>query len=187
MHTLNNGSPIVIREPRREDALAWHTFIAEQRAATYGDILRADFVEHSLAQFAEHAEERRAEFEHPGTSVRRIAVADDRIVGAAEVRDGPSPWELSRDVVEISASRKLAGLYLLEEARGNGLATTLMDLVIGDDEVYLWILNMNTRAHRFYLKNGFFDLDEESTTGEAWGNVPNHRMVRPSRLDKHVN
>lgn len=182
VHTLENGTRVVIREPVGDDALVWDSFVAAQQAATYGGAVPADFVERSLARVRDREQERRLEFDRPGTSVRRIAFAGDLVVGVAEVGDGPEEWETELGIGSIGIRRELVRLYLAPEAKGTGLASTMFDLVAGDDALYLWIINGNDRAHRFYLKHGFTDVDELVSAGETWGSIPMHRMVRSARL-----
>jgi GNAT superfamily N-acetyltransferase len=49
----------------------------------------------------------------------------------------------------------LAFIYLLSAAQGSGVAQVLLDEVLGDDPASLWVLEENSRARAFYVKNGF--------------------------------
>ncbi len=64
--------------------------------------------------------------------------------------------EACRDAEEEAPThRMLSKLYLLDEAKGSGLAEALMDRAIGSHEAYLWVLEDNERARRFYRHHGF--------------------------------
>lgn len=170
---------IVIRPPRATEALAWDRFVAIQQTATYGDAIPDGFLHSALQRAEERAAERQESFASPGDRVRRVAVVNDRIIGVAEVGDGPQEWELGLGIESIGIGRELSRLYLADEAKGLGLGATLLREVAGSDALYLWIINGNERAHRFYRKHGFTDVDETVSTGDIWGCIPMHRMTRP--------
>ena len=58
---------------------------------------------------------------------------------------------------------ELAGLYLVPEAQGSGLADALFDRGVewlrarGHRSMGLWVLKENARARRFYERHGFKD------------------------------
>ena len=78
--------------------------------------------------------------------------------------DAPVPFELY-------------AVYVRAAWYGTGVAQALLDAGLGDRSAYLWVLEGNTRARRFYERNGF------ATDGgrqkyrplDAW----EVRMVRP--------
>ena len=107
-------------------------------------------------------------------------MSGDEIFGVAEVGDGPPEWEIELGIEGIGYDRELVRLYLAPAAKGSGLASLLLSEVTTDEALYLWILDGNDRAHRFYVKHGFVDVDERVTAGESWGGMTMHRMVRPS-------
>lgn len=181
MQRLSTGINISIRDPRGDEALEWETFVIQQQAVTYTTI-PADFAERSMARFSENAELRHRSFAEPGTAVRKMAFANERLIGVAEVKDGGSDWEQSLGIESIGVKRVLSRLYLSQDARGTGLAATLLNEVAGNDALYLWLIDENVRAHRFYLKHGFVDVDESVETGETWGQIPMHRMIRPAGI-----
>ncbi|WP_293695184.1 GNAT family N-acetyltransferase [uncultured Agrococcus sp.] len=181
MHSLADGTEIEIRRPTGDDALAWDEFVAREQGATY-DALPDAFVADAIARARERADERRKQFDEPGTSVRRLATSGGEIVGVAEVGDGPPEWEVGLGVEGIGYARELVRLYLAPAAKGSGLATALLREVTNGEGLYLWILDGNDRAHRFYSKHGFIDVDERVTADDSWGGMTMHRMVRPSRL-----
>jgi len=62
---------------------------------------------------------------------------------------------------------EIMSIYLLPEYFGKGHGKPLLDNSIsvlsemGYDKVYLWVLEQNIMARRFYEKNGFVVLDEK--------------------------
>ena len=62
-----------------------------------------------------------------------------------------------------------------------------MEAVLGTDAAYLWIIDGNERAHRFYVKHGFVDFGESVPAGQTWGGTPMHRMVRPATAPTSAN
>ena len=56
------------------------------------------------------------------------------------------------------AGAEIVALHTLPESRGTGLGAALMNTAleqIGDQPVFLWTFRENTRARRFYEKQGF--------------------------------
>ena len=56
------------------------------------------------------------------------------------------------------AGAEIVALHTLPESRGTGLGAALMNTAleqIGDQPVFLWAFRENTRARRFYEKQGF--------------------------------
>lgn len=84
--------------------------------------------------------------------------------GPAREDDAPQPLELTT-------------MYLLEEAKGTGVGTALLNMAIGDAPAYLWVLEGNDRAISFYEKEGF-TLDGETRSPESMKGARELRMVR---------
>jgi len=88
----------------------------------------------------------------------RIAELDGRPVGYAKV----GPMELPADHGDRPI--ELYQFYLLEEARGRGIAQDLMACVIdtarvmGGEELFLSVFTENHRARRFYDRFGFTEV-----------------------------
>ncbi len=56
------------------------------------------------------------------------------------------------------AGAEIVALHTLPESRGTGLGAALLNTAleqIGDQSVFLWAFKENTRARRFYEKQGF--------------------------------
>ena len=76
------------------------------------------------------------------------------------------------------AERELDRLYVHADMHGTGLGAVLFDAVVDERPHYLWLIDGNDRAARFYERRGFRHLDEQVSTGPTWGGIPMHRMVR---------
>lgn len=100
-----------------------------------------------------------------------IVVGDEGSVAgvahACVARDADAPQPL-----------ELALIYLLDVAKGSGIADRLLQMAIGDAPAYLWVLAANVRAQAFYRRHGFEPdgttkpLDRTAILEERW--------VRPS-------
>lgn len=99
-----------------------------------------------------------------------VAAKDGRIVGWASASAG-------RDE-DAPLGRELEGIYILQEVYGTGGGQRLLDMAIGAEPAYLWILDGNPRAEAFYRKNGF-DRDGVERDGRMSGH-PVH-IVRMTR------
>ena len=65
---------------------------------------------------------------------------------------------------------------------GSGLGQRLLDTAIGARAAYLWILNENPRAERFYVRNGFEPDGTSMLCGPSWHFRPMFRMHRPEQI-----
>ncbi|QDP96831.1 GNAT family N-acetyltransferase [Microlunatus elymi] len=65
-------------------------------------------------------------------------------------------------------------LYVRAEVYGRGVGHALLNQAIGSAAAYLWVLDGNTRAIRFYRRQGF-QFDGRSKTEPVGGE---RRMVR---------
>jgi len=78
------------------------------------------------------------------------------------------------------ASLELKTLYVLDRAKGSGLATALLHRAVGDDlPAYLWVIEGNARAIRFYRKRGFAPDGAVRDIEPGWPGGRQLRMVRP--------
>lgn len=85
--------------------------------------------------------------------------------GSGPARDSNAPTPL-----------ELWALYVAPEHWGTGVASALIDVVLGPEPAYLWVLDGNERAAAFYRKVGF-QLDDATTVfGET--TAVERRMVR---------
>lgn len=175
---------LIVRTPTAADALGWAEFLAESQAVTYATLMPGAFAEQQRAGTEEYAASLAEQFASKDGSIRRLAEVDGTIVGVASSGPGPQSWEESLGLVPPPADWQLGRLYLHSDWQGTGLADRLLSEVLPDDrDVYLWIIDGNARAQRFYRRRGFRDLDEQIPAGEKWYSVPMHRMVRTEHRD----
>lgn len=170
---------VELREPRRTDAPAWASFLIGEQERTYAGMLPGDFRVRALMQ-ADVVGLAQA-FAEPGESERRIALREGRIVGIAATSAAPAAWEVELGLVPPPAPRELERLYVAAELHGTGLGQALFDAVVDERPLYLWLIDANERAGRFYERRGFRHLDERVPAGPTWGGIPMHRMLRPGR------
>lgn len=142
----------------------------------------AAFAEQQRANTSSYAESLAEQFAADDGALRRLAEVDGAIVGVASSGPAPLPWEEGLGLVPAPADWQLGRLYLHSDWQGTGLADRLMTEVVPNERpVYLWIIDGNARAQRFYQRRGFQDLDERVQAGEKWHSVAMHRMVRRVR------
>lgn len=113
----------------------------------------------------------RTTLENPKAQGRTwVALEDGDIIGfssSGPARGDDPPWPL-----------ELWALYVHPRRHGSGAGRLLADAAIGELPAFLWVLDGNARAIRFYEKIGFaFD---GATKDERHGGVTLHerRMVR---------
>jgi len=99
-----------------------------------------------------------------------VVVGDEgEVVGVAHAcpaRDDDAPQPL-----------ELAMIYLLDVAKGSGIADRLLETAIGDAPAYLWVLAGNERAQAFYRRHGFAPDGTTKVVGSA--RITEERWVRP--------
>lgn len=76
-------------------------------------------------------------------------------------------------------ARQLVNLYVLPEAQNEGLGSVLLRSALAPDEAaFLWLINGNDSAARFYRRHGFRELGEAFETQGTWAPSTTGRMVR---------
>ena len=171
---------VTVRPAEVADAAAWARFLAEAQGRTYAELAPEDFAAQRLAEIDTSAEELAVAFAADNDAVRLIAEHEGSIVGIAAAGPAPQRWEVAYGYADAPADRQLERLYLHHDWHGTGLADRLLAGVLDERAVYLWIIDGNLRAQRFYARRGFADLPEEIPAGQAWGSIPMHRMLRPA-------
>ncbi|MBG6183465.1 GNAT superfamily N-acetyltransferase [Arthrobacter sp. CAN_A214] len=73
---------------------------------------------------------------------------------------------------------ELHHIYTLNRTHGSGLGQRLITTAIGEKPAYLWILEGNPRAERFYARNGFIPDGTTMLCGPTWHLRPMFRMHR---------
>ena len=91
----------------------------------------------------------------------RLAFMDERLVGFCKLGPPSLPYDpAGRTCIELRQ------LYLLDEAKGTGIALELTDWAVaeargrGAAELWLSVFSDNPRARRFYARYGFEEMGE---------------------------
>lgn len=164
------------------DASAYAETHVRALRETYAHIMPEEFHRHYESRVDELTERHRNRLqqESDGTSEGRSWVGLDsagRIVGFAAV--GPKrDVEWQRGVPSSSIGLELHNIYTLASAHGSGLGQRMLETAIGKRAAFLWILNDNPRAERFYRRNGFVPDGYSLHCGPTWYNKPMFRMHR---------
>ncbi len=116
------------------------------------------------------------------TTIER-AERDPEVHACIGFVDGePAGFALAWPSAEPDAPREyeLKLLYTLQNAHGTGLGRGLVDAVLGDRAAWLWMLDDNPRAERFYEKLGFTRFEAPVM---RWPNAakPDVRLARDAQ------
>lgn len=104
----------------------------------------------------------------------RVARQSDRIVGF--VARGPAS---EHEGHPPAREEQLYALYVVSDVYGRGVGQALLDAALGRRPAQLWVARDNSRARRFYEKNGFV-ADGTEQTDPDFDALVEIRMVRPS-------
>lgn len=167
--------PYLIRPATVDDAEAYARTHVAGLHETYEHIMPSEYHEYYDAELPVLVGRRRAAFEEavrgPGGARSWLAIDDDgRPVAIATAGPGRD-----RDRPDF----ELHHIYTLRSTHGTGLGQRLLDTAIGTRGAYLWILNGNSRAERFYTRNGFVPDGASMLCGPTWHHRPMFRMHRP--------
>ena len=83
---------------------------------------------------------------------------------------------------------EIVAMYLLPEYFGKGYGQLLLECVVnalkekGFEDIYLWVLDENKRARRFYEKNGFEKTGDIEIAEVGGKDLRNYRYIR--HMDK---
>ena len=66
---------------------------------------------------------------------------------------------------ESNNALEIESIYILNEYRGKGLGRQFIDFIKADrsGSIFLWVLEINTNARKFYEKNGFLPTGNTRT------------------------
>ncbi len=166
--------PFVIRPATADDAEAYARTHVAGLHETYEHIMPPAYHEYYDAELPAMIARRRAAFEeaegNPG-SARSWLAFDDEGEPVAIATSGRGRDEDRPDF-------ELHHIYTLRSTHGTGLGQRLLDTAIGTRAAYLWILDGNPRAERFYLRNGFRPDGTSMLCGPTWHHRPMFRMDR---------
>lgn len=159
-----------IRRATVDDAEAYAHIHVAALHQTYAHIMPQEFHDHYEAELTNIIRR------------RRTALAND---------DGVNSWvafDRFGQPVGIASSGpgrdddrpdfELHHIYTLAHTHGSGLGQRLLETAIGTSPAYLWILNNNPRAERFYERNGFVPDGTTALCGPVWHFRPMFRMHR---------
>jgi GNAT superfamily N-acetyltransferase len=148
--TSMRGSPVEIIRPSRQDADAIATVVYRASAAAYTPVVPPGFL---------------WTLEETEASCRRLLDDPTAIVLAAVSGDPPArQWLGVAAVLAPGASpgdAELRRLYVVPERWGQGVGSRLLDAVLqraqreGATTVWLWVLEKNDQARRFYEHRGW--------------------------------
>jgi GNAT superfamily N-acetyltransferase len=177
-----NDAGFTVRRAAPEDAAAYARTHVQTLGETYAHIMPAQFHRDYEARLdeltAKHARRLEAENRDSGTGTSWIALDEaGTVVGFAAA--GPQrdvAWQ--QGVPDSSIKLELHHLYTLLRTHGTGLGQQLLDATIDDAPAFLWILNDNLRAERFYRRNGFVPDGYSLHCGPSWYHKPMFRMHR---------
>lgn len=161
-------APGSVRRARPQDAAA----IADVHVRAWRETYPGMLSDELLASLSVPAHERMwtailGGADAPGAFVAERA--DGTLVGFV-LACTPHEDDAPRDV-------ELGMLYLLEEAKGSGLADLLLEAALGDRPAFLWTADLNRRALAFYARHGF-RRDGASKRIARWDDILDVRLVR---------
>ncbi|MBC7442236.1 MAG: GNAT family N-acetyltransferase [Ramlibacter sp.] len=118
-------------------------------------------------------------FSSQGPQYRQVAaLVDGEIVGFA----GSGP---ARDA-DKPAPQELYFMYLLGAYHGTGIGQQLFDAVVDEGPSYLWVAEVNPRAHSFYKRNGYAHDTHEQDQEVLGEQLHEVRLVRPRALARRL-
>ncbi|MBI1251805.1 MAG: GNAT family N-acetyltransferase [Alphaproteobacteria bacterium] len=144
----------MLRDANADDAAALAALSRETFLATFGHLYRDEDRDAYIAQSFSPSIQA-AEIADPKTR-HRLAERDGALIGFAKF----GAYKLPAAIAEASA-RELHRLYVVEDAKGTGVADALMRWAIdqavadGAAAMYLGVYQDNHRAQRFYARYGF--------------------------------
>ncbi len=121
---------------------------------------------------------------HEEPEARHIVARSERgaIVGLASAFRGVGDWEhdlFGDSHVPAGVDWCLDTLYVMPGLRNEGLGRRLLDVALPDHrDAYLWVIQGNAGARRFYERNGFALDGFGGRSGPDWGDLDMQRMVR---------
>lgn len=104
--------------------------------------------------------------------------AQGEVLGVVSSGLGQQDWEVQLQAPPPPVPYQLNHLYTRRATHGTGLGARLLDVALGSREAYLWILDGNPRADRFYRRHGFAPDGVQMNCGPSWYFRPEYRLVR---------
>lgn len=165
-----------IREARLGELDAAAAVRARCWRESFGGIVPPEVLDNAEAWAPQEAERWASEMITRGATYWIALDADGEIVGVAHADAASEP--------DAPASLWLETLYVLDGAKGSGLAGALLHRAIGDElPAYLWVIEGNERAVAFYRHHGFEPDGVVRDITPGWPGGRTLRMVRPGVQD----
>lgn len=149
-----NATLVVYRDAVADDADALAALGRKTFVDTFGHLYPPD----DLSAFCDEIYALPAQaalIAHPETQIR-LALQGDEMIGYCQIGEFKLPFDPGgRRAMEIHR------LYVLESAKGTGVAATLMDWALKRmraremQDAFLGVYQDNPRAQRFYMRHGF--------------------------------
>ena len=161
-------TPETVRDALRVKNQGWRD--------TYDKYLGEDDLDDMDARLDKDVAAWSAMLERPGNQ-SRFAVArtsDGQVVGVATA----APVLDDQDRFETHAKWQLFTCYVDKAWHGSGIASRLVDFVVGEDSCILWVVEDNARARAFYTKLGFVADGAVEDLPDEWSGAREIRMIR---------
>lgn len=124
----------------------------------YADLLPAEFFASRWRNRDDRVEQWAQILRDPGHTVLVAEEDAGRLVGFVCLGPGRDEPQLGLPTAEVWS------LYVMASAHGAGIGYTLLTEALGPNDAYLWVLDGNQRAVRFYKRQGF-EFDGTTRTG----------------------
>ncbi|MDR2712349.1 MAG: GNAT family N-acetyltransferase [Clostridiales bacterium] len=144
---------ITIRKVLPEEAYEYAACHIACWQSAYKGIMPDEYLDNMPAKLEERTESCRQALSEPGDYGFFCAVYEGKMIGRLIICK-------SRDDDKPNAG-EIAAIYLLEEFWDKGYGRQMMDyaiemlITLGYQEFFIWVLEENRRARRFYEKYGF--------------------------------
>ncbi|SDR80960.1 Ribosomal protein S18 acetylase RimI [Friedmanniella luteola] len=176
---------VTLRPVTLDDAEAYVRCHVDCLTETYAAIMPPAFAEQHRQAIPDTVAQTRAawaaadEQPEPRTHAWLARDPDGEVVGVVRSGPGTQDWERALGAPPTDVGWQLHHLYTRARTHGTGLGRRLLDAAVGDHATYLWILDGNPRADRFYRRHGFAPDGGTLTCGPSWFHRPMYRLVRP--------
>jgi len=153
---------ITIRKALPEDAHTYALCGISCWQTAYRGIIPDAYLDNMPTEIEQRTENFRQAFTDPGNVHSYCVMHGENMVGFITI-----------DIIHAN----IWAIYLIEEFCGKGYGKRLLDFAVnelereGHYEIYLWVLEDNVRARRFYEKNNFY-VDGTTRVVDRYGGVP---------------
>jgi GNAT superfamily N-acetyltransferase len=176
----------VIEPVTPDDADAYVGCHLDCLAETYDEVMPPEFMEQQRRELDATVLATRQRWREllalssPPTRSWLARDATGEVVGVVSAGLGQQDWELRLNAPPPPVPYQLNHLYTRRSTHGTGLGPRLLEVALGSRQAYLWILDGNPRADRFYRRHGFAPDGARMNCGPSWFYRPEYRLVRRS-------